>query len=150
MPIALHTQCENKPCENKPCENYSCENNPKVVTSPLHTVDATPQLSTRTLNWLAQRPHAQLVVNSVWNALAELERADHHPGAVAALRFMLVPHEPTAMGRCRACRRLSWHGLWRRRPFPCPVWRQVRGELLGHLTISDYYHRRTSRGRITR
>ena len=127
-----------------------CGNNPKAATTPTRTGDMTPQLSPRALNWLAQRPHALQVVNSVWNTLAELERADHHPGVVAALRFVLVHHEPTAAGRCRACRRLSWHGLWRRRRFPCLVWRQIRGELLGHLTISDYHHRRTHRSKISR
>jgi hypothetical protein len=29
---------------------------------------------------------------------------------------------------------LAW--FWRRRRFPCLVWRQIRGELLGHLTIT--------------
>ncbi len=29
------------------------------------------------------------------------------------------------------CRRFSWRHLWRRRGFPCMVWHQIRGELLG-------------------
>jgi hypothetical protein len=32
---------------------------------------------------------------------------------------------------------VSWHHLWRRR-FPRVVWRQIRGELLGHLTLAGY------------
>jgi hypothetical protein len=96
-------------------------------------------LSAQTATWLAKHPKAREVVNSVCNTLTELERASHHPGTLAALRFVLISHQPsTRTGRCRTCPRLSWHQLWRRRPFPCPVWRQVRGELLGHLTIANY------------
>ncbi|MGH3884662.1 MAG: hypothetical protein ACRDRC_14850, partial [Pseudonocardiaceae bacterium] len=46
-----------------------------AATTPMPKVDTTLQLSARTLNWLAQRPHARLVVDSVWDTLAELERA---------------------------------------------------------------------------
>jgi hypothetical protein len=84
-------------------------------------MDLTPWLSTRTVTWLAQRPHARLVVDSVWDTLTELERAGHHPQLLAALRFVLVHHQPTPAGRCRACRRGGWRGLWRRRRFPCLV-----------------------------
>ncbi len=110
-----------------------------AATTPTPRADATLQLSARTLTWLAQRPHARALVDSVWDTLAELQRAGHPPRLLAALRFVLVHHEPTAAGRCRACRRVSWRGLWRRRRFPCVIWRQIRGELLGHLTISDYH-----------
>ncbi len=113
-----------------------------AATTPMPKVDDTLQLSVRTLNWLAQRPHARLVVDSVWDALAELQRADHHPRLLAALRFVLIHHEPTPSGRCRACRRVSWRGLWRRRRFPCVGWRQIGGELLGHLPISGYHRHR--------
>ncbi|MGB8199214.1 MAG: hypothetical protein WCF33_05895 [Pseudonocardiaceae bacterium] len=34
--------------------------------------------------------------------------------------------------------RLTWRHLWRRGPFPCAVWRQIRSELLGRLTIAGY------------
>ncbi|MGH3692902.1 MAG: hypothetical protein ACRDRX_02675 [Pseudonocardiaceae bacterium] len=104
--------------------------------APMPQVDVTLRLSTRTVSWLAQRPHARLFVDSVWETLGELERVSHHPRLVAALRFVLVHHEPSRAGRCRACRRLSGRGLWRRRRFPCVVWRQIRGELLGHLSRS--------------
>jgi hypothetical protein len=40
--------------------------------------------------WLAQRPLARALVESVWNALTELERAGHHPRPLAALRFVLI------------------------------------------------------------
>jgi hypothetical protein len=102
-----------------------------------------PRLSTRTLTWLARRPYARLVVDSVWSTLAELERAGHHSRLLSALRFVLVHHQPTPSGRCRACRRVGWRGLWRRRRFPCLVWRQIRGELLGHLTISGLHRHQT-------
>lgn len=115
---------------------------PEATTTPT-TVDTTLNLSARTWCWLAQQPHARLVVVSVWRTLDELERAGHPRRLVAALRFVLIHHEPTAAGRCRACRRVSWRGLWRRRRFPCLVWRQIRGELLGHLTLSGLHRRRT-------
>lgn len=105
-----------------------------AATTPMLRVDAAPQLSDRTVAWLAARPVARALVEPVWNMLAELERAGQHPRLIAALRFVLVHHEPNTAGRCRACRRVSWRGLWRRRRFPCVVWRQIRGELLGHLT----------------
>ncbi len=60
-----------------------------------------------------------------------------HPGTLAALRFVLIHHQPpTRNGCCPTCRRQSWRHLWRRRRFPCVIWRQIRGELLGHLTIA--------------
>lgn len=111
---------------------------PAVIT-PMPRVEAAPQLSARTVAWLAQRPLARSLVDSVWDTLAELERAGHHPRLLGALRFVLIHHEPTGRGRCRACCRVRWRGLWRRRRFPCVVWRQVRGELLGHLAIGGFH-----------
>jgi hypothetical protein len=90
-------------------------------------MDATRSLSPRTVAWLAERPHARVLVRSVWDMLAELERANHHPGTIAALRRVLVDHQPTPTGRCRTCRRRTW----RRRRFPCVVWHQIRGNLFG-------------------
>jgi hypothetical protein len=113
-----------------------------AATTLMPTVDATLHLSARTVAWLAERPLARALVDSVWNTLAELEAAGHHPRLLATVRFVLVHHEPTPAGRCRACRRASWRGLWRRRRFPCVVWRQIRGELLGHLTIGGLHRRR--------
>lgn len=120
------------------------------MSLPTQRVDlaaATPHLSARTVAWLAERPFALVVVESVWGTLAELEAAGHQLRLLAALRFVLVHHEPTRAGRCRACRRASWRGLWRRRRFPCVVWRQIRGELLGHLSISNDHRARTDRAR---
>ena len=96
-------------------------------------------LSVRTVSWLAEHPDAREMVSSVWTTLTALEKAGQHPGVLAALRFVLVHHQPPSRtGRCPACRRHSWRYLWRRRQFPCVVWRQVRGELLGHLTLAGY------------
>ena len=117
-----------------------------MATTPSPAMEQAPWLSTRTLAWLAQHPPARLVINSVWDTLAQLERAGHHPRLVAALRFVLIHHQPTRAGRCRACRRVSWRGLWRRRRFPCLVWRQIRGELLGHLTLVGLHRLQTDSG----
>lgn len=69
--------------------------------------------------------------------LTELEQAGQHPGTLAALRFVLIHHQPsTCTGFCPTCRRHSWRQRWRRRRFSCVVWRQIRGELLGHLAIA--------------
>lgn len=112
--------------------------------------EATPLLPTRTLAWLAERPVALAVVESVWVTLAELDAAGQHPRLLAALRFVLLHHEPTRAGRCRACPRRSWRGLWRRRRFPCVVWRQVRGELLGPLALGGIHRLGTASGRSLR
>ena len=112
---------------------------PTASTTPIPRVDLTLQLSAQTVAWLADRPRARELVGSVWGKLAELERAGHHPGAIAALRFVLIHHQPPSpTGRCRTCRRYTWRRLWRRRSFPCTVWRQVRSELLGPLTGGDH------------
>jgi hypothetical protein len=104
---------------------------PAEPTTPMPTGDATLHLSTRTVTWLANQPHARRLVRSVWDTLTELERAGQHPEAIAALRRVLTYHQPTPAGRCRTCPRFTWRHLWRRRAFPCMVWHQVRGELLG-------------------
>src|SRR5262249_20184159 len=93
----------------------------RAAATPIPRAEATPPLPTRTLAWLAERPVAFAVVESVWETLAELEVAGHHPRLLAAVRFVLIHHEPSRAGRCRACRRVSWRGLWRRRRFPCVV-----------------------------
>jgi hypothetical protein len=102
----------------------------------------TLQLSTRTVVWLADRPRARELVDSVWDPLTDLERAGHHPGVIAALRFVLVHHQPpTPTGRCPHCR-CTWRRLWRRRGWPCVVWRQVQHELLGPFTGSTHHQQR--------
>jgi hypothetical protein len=99
----------------------------------------TLQLSTRTVAWLADRPRARELVGSVWDTLTDLEHAGHHPGAIAALRFVLVHHQPpTPTGRCPHCR-FTWHRLWRRRPWPCVVWRQIHHELLGPFATGVHH-----------
>jgi hypothetical protein len=103
-----------------------------MLTMPEPRADTTPELSTQTLAWLTARPHVRRVVRSVWNKLADLERDGHHPGALAALRAVLIAHQPSPRaGRCRACRRFSWRRLWRRRTFPCLVWMTTYVELQG-------------------
>jgi hypothetical protein len=100
---------------------------PTASTTPMPRADVTLRLSDRTVAWLAHHPHARRLVRSVWDTLAELERAGQHPGPIDALRRVLTHHQPTSAGRCRTCR--SWTG--RRRRFPCIVWHQIRGEMLG-------------------
>jgi hypothetical protein len=61
-------------------------------------MEGTPQLSTRTLRWLASRPPAREVVDSVWDTLFECNDIDHLPRLRAALRSVLAQHEPTRAG----------------------------------------------------
>ncbi|MGH3865127.1 MAG: hypothetical protein ACRDQ4_03135 [Pseudonocardiaceae bacterium] len=66
-------------------------------------------LSARTVVWLAEHPHQREVVRSVWDELAELERAGYHRRAIDALRSVLLDHQPaTRPSRCRTCRRVTW------------------------------------------
>ncbi|MGH3935756.1 MAG: hypothetical protein ACRDS1_12405 [Pseudonocardiaceae bacterium] len=92
-----------------------------------HSSDAALHLSPRTMAWLADHRQARQFVGSVWEKLTELERAGHYPGAIDALRRVLIFHQPTSAGRCRTCARVTG----RRRPFPCIVWHQIRCDLLG-------------------
>lgn len=104
---------------------------PVPSSIPIPGADTT--LSARTVAWLAEHPDAREVVSSVWTTLTELEQDGQHPGTLDALRFVLIHHQPpTRTGYCPTCRRHSW----RRRRFPCVIWRQIRGELLGHLAIA--------------
>jgi hypothetical protein len=107
----------------------------------MRTVEATLQLSTRTLDWLANHPRARRFVRSVWDKLAELERSGQHPEAIDALRQVLTHHQPTAAGRCRTCR--GWTS--RHPPFPCIVWHQIRGELLGQFAYGSRHRQPTTR-----
>ena len=100
---------------------------PATSTRPTPTVDMTLHLSPRTVDWLTGHPHARRFVRSVWDTLTELERSGQYPGAIDALRRVLTQHQPTATGRCRTCRRVTW----RRPAFPCTVWHQIRFDLLG-------------------
>jgi hypothetical protein len=114
-----------------PPPSTECESDPAAATVPMSQVDVTLQLSARTVAWLANHPHARTLVSSVWDTLAELEQAGHHPTLIAALRRVLTHHQPTPAGRCDTCRRLPWRRLWRHRNFPCMVWHQIRSELTG-------------------
>jgi hypothetical protein len=100
---------------------------PPGLTTPLARMDATLYLSPQAVAWLAHHPQARQFVGSVWDKLAELERSGQYPGAITALRRVLIQHQPTSAGRCRTCRRVAG----RRRPFPCIVWHQIRCDLLG-------------------
>lgn len=62
--------------------------------------EATPLLATRTLAWLAEHPVALVVVvDSVWDTLAELEAADHHPPLAGASATC----PPQCWPGCRHC-----------------------------------------------
>lgn len=106
---------------------------PAAVTTPMPRVDLTLHLSARTAGWLGNHSQARKLVGSVWDMLAELERAGCPLGPIAALRRILSHHQSTPAGRCLSCRR--WR--WRRRRFPCIVWHQVHVELLGLFTDGD-------------
>jgi hypothetical protein len=109
-------------------------------TPPMPTADTTRQLSTQTLNWLATHPHARKYVRSVWDKLTELQRSGQHRNS----RRTAAGPDPSPThcgGRCRACRR--WTG--RRRRFPCIVWHQIRGELLGQFTSYSRHRQSTAR-----
>jgi hypothetical protein len=107
------------------------------VSAPGSRADRTPQLSAQTLAWLADRTSVRTVVRTVWTTVDDLEREGHDPGVLAALRAVLIDHQPVPRtGRCRACPRLSWRRLWRRRRFPCLVWIRTHLELHGLFSES--------------
>ncbi|MGH3812039.1 MAG: hypothetical protein ACRDUV_06225 [Pseudonocardiaceae bacterium] len=90
---------------------------PAAATTLMPRVNVTVQLSARTVAWLAGHSRARRLVSSVWDTLAELERAGHHPRLIAALRRVLAHHQPTPAGRCLTCRR--WKGAVVVFPAPC-------------------------------
>ncbi len=61
--------------------------------------------SETTGRWLADLPRHGNPVGAVWRRLAELERAGHDPAVIAALRSLLLRHQPPRHGRCPACPR---------------------------------------------
>jgi hypothetical protein len=117
------------------------KSDPAASPTPMPTADATRQLSTQTLNWLANHPHARRFVRSVRNKLTELERLGQYPEAIDTLRRVLTHHQPTTAVRCRACRR--WTG--RRRRFPCIVWHQIHSELLGGFASGSCHRQPATR-----
>jgi hypothetical protein len=92
-----------------------------------------PPLGLSEVTWqrIGADPRVARLVRPVWSRLAELELAGHDPGALAALRYTLVLHQPTRRGTCRACRWRGWPVRWWRRRWPCATWIQIRTELLG-------------------
>lgn len=91
----------------------------------------TPQLSETTVRWLERLPRHGNPVGAVWERLRELETKGQDARLIAALRLVLVRHQPPHYGRCTACPRQPWRKLWRRPPWPCVVWRRVHFALLG-------------------
>ncbi len=120
--------------------HYMSDVVPRSAQDPWRGVDGT-HLSAQTMACLAERPLARALVDSVWNTLTELERAGQHPGPIAALRRVLTHHQPTSTGRCRTCRRVTW-----RRRFPCIVWYQIQGELLGIFADAGCHRRSADTG----
>lgn len=116
-------------------------NDPAGSTMPMPRMYAALDLSSRTVAWLADHPAARQFVGSVWDKLTDLERSGHYPGAIDALRRVLTHHQPTSTGRCRTCARVTG----RRRPFPCIVWHQIRGELLGQFASGGRHRQPTAR-----
>jgi hypothetical protein len=74
-----------------------------------------------TQRFLAGRPRRGDPVGAVWSRLGELERVGNDPALVAALRAVLLLHQPPRWGRCPGCRK-RWG---RRRRWPCLVWYRV-------------------------
>jgi hypothetical protein len=109
-------------------------------------MDAALHLSPRAVAWLADHPQARQFVGSVWDKLTELERSGQYPGTIDALRRVLTCHQPTSTGgRCRTCARV----IWRRRPFPCIVWHQVRCDLLGLVAGAGRHRQPAGQGSET-
>lgn len=96
----------------------------KVFDEP-PTIDVALRLSSRTLAWLDDHPHARRFARLVWDEIIETERAGHRPATIARWRWVLAEHRPTSAGLCRVCPRRRWH----RPRFPCIVWHEIRGEL---------------------
>ena len=115
---------------------------PATSPTPMPGVDATLHLPTRTVAWLADHPHARRFVRSVWDKLTELERSGQYPGAIDALRRVLIYHQPTSAGRCRTCARVRG----RRRRFPCIVWHQIHCDLLGLLAGAGRHRQPANQG----
>jgi hypothetical protein len=106
-----------------------------MSAAPRPRAEEPGQLSAQTLAWLAERPAIRMLVRRVWDTLTELERAGHNPGALAALRAILLAHQPpTRSGRCRSCPRLGWRRWWRRPVFPCGVWMTTHFQLQGFFS----------------
>jgi hypothetical protein len=74
-----------------------------------------------TQRFLAGPPRRGDPVGAVWSRLTELERADNDPTLIAALRAVLLPHQPPRCGRCPGCPK-RWG---RSRRWPCLVWYRV-------------------------
>ncbi|MDQ2883271.1 MAG: hypothetical protein M3Y48_19400 [Actinomycetota bacterium] len=84
-----------------------------------------------TQRFLAGLPRHGDPVRSVWNRLAELERAGNDPVVVDALRAVLLPHQPPRFGRCPACPK-----RWGRRRWPCTLWCGVHVSLFSASVVT--------------
>ncbi|MGH3871105.1 MAG: hypothetical protein ACRDSR_06235 [Pseudonocardiaceae bacterium] len=113
-------------------------------TTPMPRAGAALHLPPRTVAWLGDHPQTRQFVHSVWSKLTELDQAGQYPGAIDALRRVLIYHQPTSAGRCRTCARVTW----RRRPFPCIVWHQIHCDLLG-LVAATGRHRQAGQDNST-
>lgn len=93
-----------------------------------------PRLPETTAQWIAGLPKHGNPVGAVWTRLMELNRAGQEDSAViAALRAVLLRHQPPQHGRWPACPR---SGLCRRR-FPCVVWHRAHLELFSPRVFAD-------------
>jgi hypothetical protein len=106
---------------------------PAASPTPIPRMELTQQLSAQTMAWLADRPHTRTLVRSVWSTFTEWERVPGQgPGVIAALRFILIDHQPlTRTGRCRTCPR-----------FPCRVWFTLGPGMQGLVTSNNGRHRK--------
>ena len=77
-----------------------------------------PDTTQRFLTGLPRRGNP---VGAVWSRLRELEHAGNDPALVAALRAVLLPHQPPRCGRCPGCPKRWGH----RRRWPCIMWHRV-------------------------
>lgn len=87
-----------------PTAEELCAQLPQTTAMP-PALDPTLQLSAATWLRVDGNALAARMVVPVWSRLAELQYAGHDPGVLAALRYVLVVHQPTRAGTCRGCRR---------------------------------------------
>lgn len=100
---------------------------PAASPPSIPKMELTQQLLAQTMAWLADRPHTRTVIRSTWGY-----GAGQGPGVIAALRFILIDHQPlTPTGRCRTCPHV-----------PCRVWFTLDLETQGLVTSDNGQHRK--------